>query len=121
MRRFQLINVEIWNGVNYEKQQVIVDTFQNSRGFDPIIGKYYTKQGFVRCKGKQFIGDFGMMPVWGGCLSDIYYSRVAYFNGEWSHDHKRNFQGNFYYVTKYSGTGKLFKALENFAKENNIN
>ena len=119
MARFEIKTVRILDADGEEREyEVIVDRSSLGKVLLHAPADYVTVgEGFLRCKGKQFVGVYGRsQPVYAGSDDDTYYAGVSLFDGEWSHRGTSRL-GTFAYVTTESGTGKLWRELEEFCRE----
>jgi hypothetical protein len=117
MTRFELIrNAQIQGCGGAFRADVILDRNTIDRGHDRTVGEYAYAFGYVRCRGRHYIGDFGSSPVYGGEAGDVYYDRVMRDGAEWFHASLKTRGGNFRYVID----GKLFDALEKWCEANEV-
>lgn len=119
MFRFAVERVKIEEFTHSKEYQVIKD-LESFQKVECEVGTFRMGNGFIRQKGKQYIGLYGQAtPVFAGSEDEIYYAPVSYFDGRWTHS-KPNSRGLHTYVTARSGNGVLFAALESFANVSGI-
>lgn len=120
MHRFFLENATILDSDGENRiYEIIVDTNSTVRVETPF-GEVKERWGFIRCRGKQYLGTFGReTPVLVGESDEIYYAPMHEFDGEWYHAGADS-RGLYQHVTARSGRGLLFAALENFCAANNV-
>jgi hypothetical protein len=117
MARFELKNVKIMDPDGAERPYAIIADRSTFRVEDTDFGRIKMGSGFVRCRGRQYVADYGRgSPIYAGGDNDVYYAKMFFFDGEWRHGGASE-RGLHTYVTANSGTGKLFGELEAFSAE----
>lgn len=119
MARFELVETTILDPDGVSRQYQVIKDRSTFEAVYTHFGNVVCGNGFIRCRGKYFIGSFGSTAVMGGEADGVYYAPVSYFDGDWRH-RGANSRGLYDHVTAQSGSGKLFAALENFCEANGV-
>ena len=118
MSRFRVVKTAFEQDFEPREETVIVDrpSFKKCKAH---FGMCTTQEGFIRCRGKRYIGSGGNTGFYVGSEDEIYYAGVHCFDGMWIRNGP-DAHGIHHYVTENSGTGRLFRQLEKFCHENGI-
>ena len=119
MPRFEIKKTSILEGDGSTQEYEVIADLSTFIIVESHFGNVKVGRGFIRCKGRHYIGPFGNSPVYGGKNDDIYYAPMSFFDGDWSHSGV-NSRGLHTVVTQHNGSGKLFAKLEDFSLANNV-
>mgnify|MGYP001588458199 FL=1 len=119
--RFNLETTKIMGADGVQREYAVIADRSTFSKVELQPGDFVTSgRGFIRCQGKQYLGTYGReTPVMVGDDNEIYYAPMMFFDGDWRAAGTDG-RGLHHYVTARSGSGKLFKQLEEFSAQKGV-
>jgi hypothetical protein len=116
MPRFNSEVVTVVDADGVSREYTVIADRASFETVNATFGAVKVGSGFIRCNGKQYLGQYGQhTPVMVGDENETYYAPMSFFDGRWSHTGADN-RGLYQHVTARSD-GELFAALEAFSAE----